>query len=178
MNKIYIDCGFYAGVALKLLVEAGRIDKTWTVYAFEPSPIIIEAGYHDNLPIPVNFIQKAVWIENGEVPFWESKRQNANHIADTSSDSEEKKVMVPSIDFSDFMRNLPDAYIICSMDIEGAEFAVLEKMIKECTIDKIDELDVEFHHRLMADYDDTHARKIIKQLNKHGVTVRLKERLV
>ena len=60
------------------------------------------------------------------------------------------------------------------MDIEGAEFAVLEKMLKENTIDKINILDIEFHHRLMNDKTPDDARELIRQIKERGVKIKLK----
>jgi FkbM family methyltransferase len=174
--NIYIDAGFYCGQSLELLEQAGAIDDTWTMYAFDPNPDVTE--YFEKFP-KVKFIRKALWTKNGTIKFWVAGRFNAAHIDGTSSDSEDsgRSLRVPCIDFSDFVRKLPDATIICSMDIEGAEFDVLNKMIDEGTIDRISELWVEFHHRLMKDKGEDDATDIIKKLNEHGVRVRLKERL-
>jgi len=176
--NIYLDCGWYAGMTLDRYVEAGTIDNTWTAYAFEPSPVIRKAGHFNNPPIPVTFIKKAVWIKDGRVKFNISNRENASSIKGTSGQTDPKEITVGCVDFSRFVRELPDAYIICSMDIEGAEFEVLEKMLEEDTIDKINVLDIEFHHRLMADYEPKDARKLIKRIRERGVEIRLKDKLI
>lgn len=178
-RKIYLDCGFYAGITLRRYIDAGIIDKTWEIYVFEPNPEIkaeqrIEDHFSD---FPVKLFRQAVWTKDGEVEFEIAGREDAASISGTSGHVTPKVITVPSIDFSKFVDDLPKAYILCSMDIEGAEFYVLPKMLEEHTIDKIDLLEIEFHHRLMADRDIDDAKKLIKEVKKRGVKVKLKDKL-
>lgn len=177
--NIYIDCGFYRGMTLHKYIDQGIVDRSWTIYAFEANPDLnteqfIEDFFSD---IPITLIEKAVWTRDGKVKFHIAGREDAASIKGTSGHTEPKEVTVSSIDFSEFVVELPKAHIICSMDIEGAEFKVLEKMLKENTVDKIDLLDIEFHHRLMEEYEPEDARKLIKQIKARGVEVKLKEKL-
>ena len=165
MDKIFIDCGYYVGKVHEIYREAGILDDTWTVHAFEANP---------QLDIPDWVERKAVWTEDGEVTFQIGGRHDASSIQGTSGHGEPELVTVPSFDFSKWISELPDAYILCSMDIEGAEFPVLRKMLEENTINKINYLDVEFHHRLMEKEDSNDARDIIRQLLNRGVGVRIK----
>lgn len=175
----YLDCGFYVGVALHKLVDAGIIDDTWKIYAFEPSLQFKVEERLKEFNLDIELIRKAVWIEDGTVSFQESGRENANFVEGTSySGAPIKRRKIPSVDFSKFVAELPRGYIYCSMDIEGSEFAVLEKMLKDNTINRINVLDIEFHHRFMRDYTDLDARELIKQIKARGVEIKLKEALV
>lgn len=163
--KIFLDCGQFDGVA----IEQYCVDDSWEIYSFEPDP----------KPLPhlpkLTLIEKAVWTEDGEVSFSLDPRQQASHITGIAGTDFEDKKTVPSIDFSKFVADLPEAdVLVCSFDAEGAEFPVLRKMIKDGTIQRIDVLDIEFHHRLMDDEDDESARKLIQELWDLGVVVRLK----
>lgn len=172
--NIYLDAGFYMGITLQRYIDKGIIDGTWTIYAFEPNEELNKREFS----VPIIMSNAAVWVKDGSVTFEIGGREDSSCIEGTAGHSEPKKIKVPCIDFSKFVRDLPEAYIICSMDIEGAEFKVLEKMIKESTIDRINELAIEFHHRLVLDKTDKDARKLIKQLREHGVKVTLKEKLI
>jgi FkbM family methyltransferase len=163
-DKIFLDCGQFDGVA----IEQYCVDDSWTIYSFEPDPKPLP-----HLPM-LNLIQQAVWTEDGEVSFSLDPRQQASHITGIAGTDFENTTSVKSIDFSKFVANLPAAEIICSMDIEGAEFPVLRKMIKDGTIKRIKVLDIEFHHRMMNDEDDESARKLVQELWNLGVVVRLK----
>lgn len=165
MKKIFLDCGQFDGVA----VEQYCVDDSWEIYSFEPDP-----KYLPHLP-PLTLIEKAVWTEDGELPFLIDPRQQASHIQGIAGTEFEEKRMVPSIDFSKFVADLPETnLIVCSMDIEGAEFPVLRKMIKEGTIKRLKVLDVEFHHRMMSTEDDTTARLLTQAISDLGVIVRQK----
>lgn len=162
---IYIDCGFYAGGALQKYKDSGIVGEPWLIYAFEPNPEIKSDR---------ELIRKAVWISDGEVTFQIGGRDDASSIKGTGGHGDPRLIQVPSMDFSLFVAALPDEFTICSMDIEGAEFAVLEKMLDERTIDKIDILDVEFHHRLMADKSLEDAQELLtKLLTKTAVRLKV-----
>lgn len=137
---IFLDCGFYRGVALQKYIDAGLVDDSWTIYAFEPNPEIESDR---------KLIRKAVWTHDGTVTFQLGGRDDASSIKGTGPHGDPREIEVESIDFSKFVSELPDEFIICSLDVEGAEFPILEKMLEEGTIDRIGLLDVEFHHRLL-----------------------------
>ena len=170
MNKIFIDAGFYVGHALDYY--APLMDKDWLVYAFEPNPNLEVERSAARFPFEVQFIKKAVWTEDGEMEFALGGRDDASHIKELRATTD-KTIKVPCIDFSKFVKELPDTTIICSMDIEGAEFPVLEKMLKDDTAKKLNVLDIEFHHRLLDKPADDASRLRIA-LEHEGVLVKLK----
>lgn len=170
--KIFIDAGYYIGKALDYY--APLMDDSWTVYVFEPNE---ELGVEESIkrfPFKVNWIKKAVWIEDGEVEFRLGGRNDASHI-DSIRESTDRKITVPCIDFSKFVAELPaDATIVCSFDAEGAEFPVFRKMIKDKTAQRISVLDIEFHHRLLTTEDEASASLLRRELEGEGVLVKLK----
>lgn len=176
--NIFLDLGFYAGNALKKYIEDGTVDDTWKIYAFEPNPDIPVKETIKQFPMKITLMQKAVWIKEGYTAFHIAGREDAAGIADLTGHTDPKEVIVPTINFSKFVADLPNANIICSMDIEGAEFVVLEKMIEDGTIDKINVLDIEFHHRFMNDYTEVESQELIDKLTRRGVKVKLKVELV
>jgi hypothetical protein len=158
---IYLNCGYYAGNDWNRFESA----PDWTIYAFEPNP---------ELEVPDFVIRKAVWTEETEVDFAIGGRNDAASIKGTSGHSDPKMIKVQTIDFSKFVAELPDEPIICTMDCEGSEFPILEKMLKDGTIKKITLLDIEFHHRIMADYDSDDAHDLLNRIRKEGVLVCLR----
>lgn len=163
-RRIFVDCGRFDGVAIKQYC----VDDSWDIVSFDPYP-------QPNLNLPHHkLVQKAVWIKDGFVSFDLDPRVQASHISGIAGTDFEQKKRVACIDFSAFVGNLPDATIVCSMDIEGAEFEVLRKMIRDGTAERFDVLDIEFHHRLMPNEDDYTAKRLIQELSDLGVIVRLK----
>jgi len=164
-NRIFIDCGQFDGVAIKQYC----VDDSWDIYSFEPDP-------QADLDLPEHeLIKAAVWTKDGTVEYSLDPRKQASHIKGVAGTEYDKVITVPTIDFSKWITRFPsDAFIVCSMDIEGCEFVVLRKMIADGTISRIKVLDIEFHQRIMPDEDDESARQLIKELWDLGVVVRLK----
>lgn len=162
MTKTFIDAGYYAGRALDYY--APLMDKTWKVYAFEPNTNIVPDL--SRFPFDVELRREAVWTEDGEVKFEIGGRDDASAIS-VRGDT------VPSIDFSRFVRELPEGVIVCSMDIEGAEFPVLQKMLDEGTAQRLALLDIEFHHRITG-RDTQEASQLRIALESAGVMVKTK----
>lgn len=169
--KIFIDCGYYIGKALDYY--APLLDDSWTVYAFEPNMNLDVLESVKRFPFPVTWINKAAWTEDGEVDFRLQGRIDASHI-DSIRHSVDPLVTVPCIDFSKFVKELPEATIICSMDIEGSEYPVLRKMLDEKTAQRLSLLDIEFHHRLLPGGDATISSSLRQELEREGVLVKLK----
>jgi FkbM family methyltransferase len=71
-----------------------------------------------------------------------------NYIDDKDLD---KSIQVNCIDFSNYLKKnfTKDDYVICKMDIEGAEYEVLGKLIDDGTINLIDEIYIEWHNHLL-----------------------------
>ena len=110
------------------------------------------------------FIQKAAWIFDGGVEFSE------NDYDYKSSVMKDKWVYggklckihkVSCFDFSDYLKKLDDEAVI-RMDIEGAEYHILGRMIKDGTISKVKYLEVEWHsHKMNGEW-----RKIGEEIEK------------
>lgn len=171
MPKIFIDVGYYQGKALEYY--APLMDKDWLVYAFEPNTELNVEESIKRFPFQVSWIKKAVWVVDGEVDFRIGGREDASHI-DGVRVSTDKKIKVPCVNFSRFVGELPEGTIIVSMDCEGAEFAILEKMLVEDTAQKIDLLDIEFHDRLLVDKTRDDSSRLRIALESVGVLVKEK----
>jgi len=150
--KIFIDCGAYKGSAIKKFRES---NTDYEIYAFEPNPFM-----PCNFGNDVTVIRKAVWTEDGTKKFYLKRhkaRSNSsslykNKCLDRHPLDKNHPVFVESVDFDWWLENIvdeqwPDKYepIIVKMDIEGAEYEVLEKMIETGRIKCINELWIEWH---------------------------------
>lgn len=170
--KVFIDAGFYRGKALDYY--APFLDDTWEVYAFEPNIRLNAEQVTKKYPFPITFMDKAVWTENGVVEFRLDAREDASRLEAVRT-SDQEKFYVPAIDFSKFIAEFPeDAIIVCSMDIEGAEYPVLRKMLADKTAQRITLLDIEFHDRLLTEEDEASSSALRRALEGEGVLVKLK----
>jgi FkbM family methyltransferase len=83
----------------------------------------------------------------------------------------DQTIDINCINFSEYLQNniQKDNYVICKMDIEGAEYEVLKKLIKENTINLIDELYIEWHSHLLKSYCDTDG--LIKEITNRNIKI-------
>lgn len=152
-----MDCG---SNTCKVLAE--RIDRGLETefFAFEPQPELatcIEEVRRKHPTTPIHFSEKAVWVYDGSMDFYLATEWGPNyrggstllagHIKNAAKVDYSRPVTVKCIDFSRWIRRNFSRrdHLVVKMDIEGAEYPVLEKMVAEGTIDYIAELIVEFH---------------------------------
>jgi FkbM family methyltransferase len=194
MKQIFIDCGFHHGEGLKYFIDHLGIGPAWDVHCFEPNPEchimerLKELADHktvcDRQVFPHN---DAVWVSRGVIEFsqenWEISKSGSPKnpcVLDgwASCITDLKKawpglmppIKVSSIDFSDFLLNLRVRYfgkceIYCKMDIEGAEFPVLRRLIETGTIKYIKKLWVEFHERYIPGESRQTKAELIRHLS-------------
>jgi len=178
-RNMLIDCGAHFGEASELFLK--RLPKgtggDWVFFGFEPNPNI-DKYMRDVLD--AFLFKKAVYIEDGELEFYLSKKGKTKQQASTMRNKISGKldinhpVKVPCVDFSRWISTCnPEVYKVVLMDIEGAEYDVLERMVEYGTINNINVLYVEFHaHKLHMDVSRhiklIHDLQQIKGLELHG----------
>ena len=134
-------------------------DKDWYYYLFEPNPLsfkeIAKQIKEYNIP-NLTLLEYAAWHEECRREMWLSIRKNRNggyKKRGGASLFSGKRLLgkvreaVDCIDFDKWVKkNLSkEDYIHLRMDIEGAEYYVLPKMIKGGSMDYISSLSIEFH---------------------------------
>tara|TARA_R110002020_G_scaffold79078_1_gene198391 strand:+ start:3304 stop:4116 length:813 start_codon:yes stop_codon:yes gene_type:complete len=163
------------------------------VYMFEPNincyKILCEK-YSDNKQITI--YNKAVWNKEEErilnvewSPSWEESEEQQGEIGGSSNILHEKFIK-PSYIEDEYMSEWPPKYkqtvscinlskfilenfnltdnIHLKLDIEGAEFAVLEKLVKDDTISYLDTLAVEWHDELIKKFNKNTVKKNIDKI--------------
>jgi FkbM family methyltransferase len=195
MKKIFLDCGFHHGEGLEYFINNGIITTDYKIYSFEANPAcFIEERVEllrNKYSLDITSFNKAVWVEDGIVTFNQENHTKSGSGSPTDGASNidgwgssiqgigfnhlgyETQVTIPSIDLSKFVNDLPnDSHIICKLDIEGAEFEILRKMIKENTASKIKEFYVEFHEGRMYPKESVDTKnEIISDLTKLGCKI-------
>ena len=142
MKKVYIDCGSWNGTSIEVF---RRNNTGYEIHAFDP---ICRYDY----PPDVHYYKKAVWIEDCQKRLY-INRDKINRGSSlfkgkrTAELDKKHPKKVQCIDFCKWIREnfSKDDYIILVMNIEGAEYAVLNKMMVDRTIEYIDELYVSPH---------------------------------
>ena len=154
MKKIFIDGGARVGEAIEVLLETREELTGCDVYLFECNINHIQTLIDiSNNNKKYNFIVKneAIWVDDVYRDFYISVDLWGDLGCTLLPEKKEKldrenPINVKCIDFAKFLNSFSDNdYIVLKLDIEGAEYDVLNHLIKTNTITKINELYVEFH---------------------------------
>jgi FkbM family methyltransferase len=190
-RKIIIDAGAHIGQSIDRLREK-FVGEEVEIFSFEPHPrCFLVAKTRENETTRVE--HKAVWIEDGEIELYcdsldlNTGRDNPGEgstIFEVKTKENtlpgqfdsKSKVIVPAFDFSKWLSDnfSREDFIHLKMDIEGAEYEVLKKMIENDTISYIDELDVEFHWNFIQ-YPKEEHDKILEKLKEYNLSLTIHE---
>jgi len=95
----------------------------------------------------------AIGVRNGNITLTLDNDNRGNEGSTTMNESLSAvgtRLVIPSLDivtlFSDVIRPRRNDTIIVKMDIEGAEYQVVRRMIDTCLFDVIDMMGIEWHH--------------------------------
>ncbi len=154
----------------KLFIDADE----YTIHSFEPNPSFKTC--YQNLKNVV-FHEEAVWILDGEVVFYlsDNPRQQGSTLIRSKATGclkEENSIVVKCIDFSKWIKNNLEIsqYIVLKMDIEGAEYEILKKMIQDNSIKYVNQLYIEFHYDKIGMLKQSHDQ-IIKKLAQYNLKI-------
>ncbi|MFC9466057.1 FkbM family methyltransferase [Streptomyces coelicoflavus] len=156
MRKVFIDCGTNLGVVLNRFI---RELPDHDFYAFEPNKDLLpsirrqveQAPHHPRVAIS----SSAVWIHDGTIDLFlghhESSTVLPGKVVPPMYDQQidySSPIAVPATDFSSWLRRTvtADDHVVVKMDIEGAEYPVLTKLLADGTINLISVLYIEWHY--------------------------------
>lgn len=169
-KRFFVDCGGNDGCSV---IQFLSKRPGFTSITFEPNPVF--SGYYRFLP--TELIKKAVTTYDGTVTFTvdpldgdgSSILAGKDVVFDKSLSNDQcPKIAVDCVDLSAFLKStvLPSDYLCLKLDVEGAEYDILEKMLRDGTIDLVDELLIEFHWHKCGVPKDRHDR-LVAEVEKH-----------
>jgi FkbM family methyltransferase len=162
-DKIFIDCGFNDGRILEAFLKEL---PSFKFYGFEVNEEYFKERalkLQQRYPNIMNLHFKAVTNHGGSEKYFIAGKKNGRYQGlDTTilPDFHQESITdpasheIPSIDFSCWLEETiakhttPDGikpFVAVKMDIEGAEYAVLEELVRNRTILLVNDLLVEFH---------------------------------
>ena len=183
MKKIFLDCGANNGCSVRKFKKIKEDHSEYEIFSFEPNEVfeqeILETG--------TKLIKKAVWISDDPVDFHVvtvDRYGNANQKTGASTLNAAKskwnskvhrEVTTKKVEALDLSRWImsnfsKEDYLVVKMDIEGAEYDVLEKMIKDESISYLNELWIEFHWK-KANIDKDRHDELNKYIDSLGIKV-------
>jgi len=166
----FIDCGSYEGGTIRRFIQSEFYKPDFKIFAFDANPRITKSNYPDI----VEFFPNAVWVENCVMDFYINtrnvKRQSGSSVYKekiTGSLDKNNPLKVNAIDFHEWLSKTftSDDYVIVKMNIEGAEYKVLERCISLGSIHLIKKLFIEFHAKKILLKNDTHD-KLVQSLRE------------
>lgn len=184
-RKYIIDCGFNEGIiADKLLEEL----EGFSLRGFEIQQDIQQFSERlkkKHAGRDIDVIYSAVSNDDDTIEYFEPESWGKNYKGGTTV-VENKKAMggsylspklAPAVDFAAWLsKNFNhDDFLFVKMDIEGAEYEVIDHLMSTHAIDLIDVLAVEWHANKFEEPQSTKYKKIEENIktyaNNHNVTV-------
>lgn len=175
MRKWFIDGGAFNGDSVKRFLRYYPGAMEYQIIAFECNPALQKVSY----PKYVIVRHEAIWTENTEMDFFVDTRQatdsqGASLFKEKITGNLDKKhpVKVHAINFSEFLRSTisQSDRLVLKLNIEGAEYPVLQHLIEQGTISLVDQLYCCWHwHK--CDIPKIKHNELNKTLRAHGIRV-------
>ena len=160
--RIFIDAGANNSCSARIFRKLYDKHNEYHIYSFEVDPLFL--NNFDGIP-NLTFINKALWTDNGTMLFYRSNaRRNDGGTLLKSKRSgtldKNNPIRVETLDFSGWILDnfCKSDEIILKMDIEGAEYAVLDRMFDDGSFEYINELWVEWHWGKIGMEKEQHDR--------------------
>jgi FkbM family methyltransferase len=157
------------GVGEDASFDLSLIDKyDLQVFAFDPTPKSIQWVEGQEWPEEFNFIPVGLADFNGKTKFYlPEKPEYVSHSIVAIHGDEESYIEVEMKRLVDFMKELGHTKIdILKMDIEGAEYAVIDDILRKDNPLRIDQILVEFHH-FFEEIEEIQTYHAINKILKH-----------
>jgi FkbM family methyltransferase len=146
---IFIDCGAYDGCsALKFMIA----NPSFSSVSFEPNPELWD--YYDG--IPTTLIKKGVskkkeildfFVDHVDADGSSTIPSKAIIFGNPEENSKCEKICISCESLPDFIAAVSNNFdkIVLKLDVEGAEYDILEELLRRNLVQKISKLYAEFH---------------------------------
>ena len=177
-QKLIVDCGLNKGLVASRMLD--ELDG-FSLFGFEVQQDIgdctntLKRKFPDR-KIEVNYI--AVSNRNGTVNYYEPRHWGKNYKGGTTitrdkisdEDDYRDRLEAPSIDFSKWLyKQIPeDSFVFVKMDIEGAEYEVINHLMQSGAIDLIDVMAIEWHAHKFKEPARSNCQAIERSLKEYA----------
>lgn len=182
MSKLFIDCGTNLGQGLRQINKSLNFinNSDWIIHCFEPNPNIDLSKELSDISNKI-IHKEAVFTENTLLKFRSqntngggSRLEDINKLCDPTNVKLEF-FEVQTCDFTDFFADQVEKYkeIHVKLDIEGAEYPVLNKMKSLGLLKYIDTLYLEQHYRfnyLRDEWENNSFSAVSRQISDYERT--------
>ncbi len=144
---VFIDGGANIGQTVLEFEKSTLYSKhPWSIVSFEPNPELVEKfPKRPNLTLR----PEAIWTKDTELEFQFSPQEplGGSVVDSVVPFPVMKNVKVRAIDFGQWLKKTyrKEDVVYVKFDIEGAEYPVIEQMLRDGTVTMIDRFYIEFH---------------------------------
>jgi FkbM family methyltransferase len=173
---LIVDCGFNKGVVAAELLR--RLPKA-SLVGFEVQQDLSKDADRVKRRFPgrVEVIYAAVASRNGTINYFEPKAWGRNYKGGTTTLKAKASLhasynapkVAPCVDFSEWLNGARTgrSFVFIKMDIEGAEYEVLEHMLGTGTLGLVDVLAVEWHAHKLPEPERSRCLAFEQRLRAH-----------
>lgn len=167
-DPFIVDCGAnigFASVYFKLQYPNARI------LAFEPNPYcfdVLQRNIRENKFEDVMMVKAGCSNEVGKTSFHVNPGFSPMSSMDATRNEDSEEVEVELVRLSDHLHRPVD---LLKMDIEGAEWLVMDDLVKNDKLGMIDRFFIEYHHRVGT--PEVKLSKFLTVLEEAGYTYAL-----
>jgi FkbM family methyltransferase len=146
--RVLIDCGAFTGDSLPALLHAlGPFDRIVCFEANAELPVAAPDAFDGAFEV----WRAAVWDGDTRLRFFFGEHAEQSSVMAgkrTGNLARERSTMVRAVDFADWIEGntRPADRLTIKMDIEGAEFDVLERLASHASCRRVEQLLVEWHN--------------------------------
>jgi len=159
------------GIGEDISFDLALIEKLGaTVEAFDPTPKVKEWLFKQALPPQFHFHPFGIAGHDGEETFYLPPRNDwVSHSIVKARQYGRESVNFPVMTLSSAMKQQEHDHIdVLKMDIEGAEYAVIEEIVRESI--PVGQILVEFHHQLSS-VGTSATRRALAGLERRGMKI-------
>jgi len=178
-RHVFIDCGGNDGCSIRRFMSEFDRRGCFEMVTFEPNQAyracyssfprhrLIEAAVHDRDGLRDFFLDREDGDGSTLFPHKLTRESGGYGTLDA-----EHPVTVKTIDLSNWMLENTQAsdYVILKLDVEGAEYDILEKILRDRTVERLNHLFVEWHWNKVAVPRDRHDA-VVWELRRHGIPI-------
>ena len=146
-TPLIIDCGANIGVSM---LYFKHLFPNAQVHCFEPNPDtfqILEKNKAENHLNGVFLNLLALSNQTGEIAFYTSGDAATLVSSLNSKRGGNQRILTPTMRLSDYLKGFEKVDLL-KIDVEGSEWAIVEDLDATHCFDKIDQLIVEYHHKI------------------------------
>lgn len=175
--KIFLDLGSHRGQTVEAFYDKQLVEDTdgFEIYCFEPQDFAKDWDKLSDIYPNIMFMKCAAWIYDGDI---EMSVVNNGIDPDSSISTtiykrnlkykDGKKESVPCIDFAKWLTQF-NGEIYLKINIEGAEFELLEHLLKTGEIKRIKKVFIEWHDTKVEPVMTEQKNDLIRRIKEAGV---------